>query len=252
MSKNVLLTILLLIAAWTAECGNLKLQQANIFYHNQDYKEAANLYMQMLEDGYKNNAIYYNAGNAFYKSKELGKAHWCFLQAQEQDKGNILIEENLALTRQKAKIGNQQYSHNWLSKVYHTVLNIHTPNRWASYAFVFCLASALIFAARKVFNLHTFFKSIEKLCFAIFVFHLAGIVGLEIHKRYTRQGVVIKSVDLKKLVSKNTKPNKQQLLQGSVVDIIATKNITADSSSTKVITRDGTALWLSSDVLWEL
>lgn len=252
MIRHFVITFFLLTYAFFAQAGNLKLQQANMLYHNQDYKEAAVLYMQMIEDGYKNNAIYYNAGNAYYKSNEYGKAHWCFLQAQEQDKDNILIEENLALTRQKANIGNQKYAHNWLSSVYHSLLNLHSPNRWAMYAYGFCLLSAVVFAARRFFNLHVFVKAFQKIFFLLFIFHLLGVIGLEVHKRLTVQGVLIKNVVLTQEKEDFKSNKKRQLLQGTIVDIVGFKNAGQDSEKTKVVTRDGTALWVSGDAIWQL
>lgn len=60
---------------------NLMFEKANQLYHNKQYTEAAELYNQLLQDGYDNHELYYNLGNAYYKSKDIGMAVWCYEQA---------------------------------------------------------------------------------------------------------------------------------------------------------------------------
>jgi hypothetical protein len=243
--------IFLVCIATSTFAGNLKLQQANMLYHNQVYSESAELYMQMVKDGYKDKAIYYNAGNAFYKSNEMGKAHWCFLKAQEQDKGNILIDENIALTRQKAGIGSLKTQRNLLSAFYHKLLNIHSPNYWAIYAFVFFSLSAFIFSLRKFFNLHSFFMAFQKLCFYLFLFHIFGILGTELHKRYTQQGIILK--DIMKGESKRNKESKAHFLkEGEIVDVL---QIVKDKDGNEIVyikNYSGQNTMINRNLIWNL
>jgi tetratricopeptide (TPR) repeat protein len=41
---------------------------------NEDYREASQLLESLLEDGFKNGAVYYNLGNAYFRAGEYGRA----------------------------------------------------------------------------------------------------------------------------------------------------------------------------------
>ena len=61
--------------------NNIMFEKANQLYHNKNYDSASVLYQQMIQDGYCHPALYYNAGNAYYRTNQIGMAVWCFKKA---------------------------------------------------------------------------------------------------------------------------------------------------------------------------
>ena len=76
--------------------------KANQLYHNKDYDSAARLYQQMLNDGYCSPDLYYNAGNAYYRTNQVGLAIWCYKKAiQIHPEKNYI--DNLALANKRIR-----------------------------------------------------------------------------------------------------------------------------------------------------
>lgn len=74
------------------------LAQANRAYVAEDYATAISLYEQLLADGVRTGAVYFNLGSAHYENDEPGRALAYFLQARQ------LIPRDTALGRYIARI----------------------------------------------------------------------------------------------------------------------------------------------------
>ncbi len=105
--KIALLTIILTIfllgagAAW-AQTGQAELETgevANQLYENGRYAAAAQAYEQLIAQGVKNSAIYYNLGNAYMQQGEIGRAILNYKRAQALAPRDPDIAANLALAR---------------------------------------------------------------------------------------------------------------------------------------------------------
>ncbi len=57
-------------------------KMANEKYKTGKYTDAVRLYENILKKGIKNGYVYYNLGNAYFKTKELGKAILCYERAK--------------------------------------------------------------------------------------------------------------------------------------------------------------------------
>ena len=80
--------------------NHLMTEKANQLYHNQLYKEAAQLYQQLIDDGYQHADLYYNAGNAYYRNGQLGYAIQCYHQSLNLS-WKEHTRQNLQLVQQK-------------------------------------------------------------------------------------------------------------------------------------------------------
>lgn len=77
--------------------------EASKLYRQQHYKEAAAKYQQLIDSGYQVADLYFNAGNAYYKSDQTGMAVYSFEKALNLEPGDEAIEHNLGLANQKVK-----------------------------------------------------------------------------------------------------------------------------------------------------
>jgi len=71
--------------------------QANQFYQEGKYQEALVLYQSLLDAGIQNGKLHFNAGNAYLKCGQVGKAvvHYC--KARKLMPGDPDVTENLAI-----------------------------------------------------------------------------------------------------------------------------------------------------------
>ncbi len=74
MNMSILLYVFLLIAP-KAEIGkaNSDFQKGNEFYQKGDYQQAVEMYETALATGYESAELYYNLGNSYFKSNQIGK-----------------------------------------------------------------------------------------------------------------------------------------------------------------------------------
>jgi tetratricopeptide (TPR) repeat protein len=80
--------------------NHLMTEKANQLYHNRSYAEAAQMYQQLIDEGYHHADLYYNAGNAYYRKGELGRAIQYYRQSLDLS-WNQNTYDNLKLVQQK-------------------------------------------------------------------------------------------------------------------------------------------------------
>lgn len=85
------------------ELPHNKLIQARQAYDQGQYQEAIDLYQELLEEGYDNGELYFNLGNAAYKSGQLGEALAFFRRASSRLPWDKDIEHNINYIRQLVK-----------------------------------------------------------------------------------------------------------------------------------------------------
>ena len=73
--------------------------EANGRYERGEYAEAAQVYEALLDLGYRDAAVYYNLGNAYLESGDLGQAVLNYLRAEELSPRDPDLLANLALAR---------------------------------------------------------------------------------------------------------------------------------------------------------
>ena len=73
--------------------------RANESYERGEYVEAAQQYEALTDRGYSDAAIYFNLGNAYLQSGDLGRAVLSYLRARELSPRDPDVEANLELAR---------------------------------------------------------------------------------------------------------------------------------------------------------
>jgi tetratricopeptide (TPR) repeat protein len=82
-----------------ADADSERFEQANKFYEEGHYAQAAAAYEQLLQQGRVSSAIYFNAGNAWFKASQLGRAIYCYRRAEELAPRDPDIRANLEIVR---------------------------------------------------------------------------------------------------------------------------------------------------------
>jgi len=77
--------------------------QANDAYKDERFDDAIAGYRQLLAAGFRHTEIYYNLGNAYFRTGELGRALAQYDRARRLDPRDPIISENIALVRNRTE-----------------------------------------------------------------------------------------------------------------------------------------------------
>lgn len=105
MKKTAYLILLIFLFGWCAvgaqDTPQQLLNAANNHYKAQNYEQAIEHYENLLQQGYRSEALYYNLGNAYYRQERLGKAILNYERALLLSPNDDEILHNLQLARQQ-------------------------------------------------------------------------------------------------------------------------------------------------------
>ena len=107
--RRIALAVLLALAASLPGAAGWALAQslddagsmtaANAMYEQGLYADSARAYQQLADRGYRDPALYYNLGNAYYKQGDLGRAILNYVRARRLDPSDPDTAANLELAR---------------------------------------------------------------------------------------------------------------------------------------------------------
>src|SRR5208283_5595343 len=99
--KRILLifTLIGLIGTVKALNPQLLINQANNHYVNNEYNDAIVCYHQVLDAGYISAGLYYNLGNAYFKSHNIKNAILYYEKAKLLDPADKDIDTNLEFAK---------------------------------------------------------------------------------------------------------------------------------------------------------
>ena len=92
-----LFIILLITSSGFSELADGLYIEANKALIAENYDDAIVKYESILNDGYDRAELYYNLGNAYYRSEQLGKSIWAYSNALDIAPRNRDVAHNLAI-----------------------------------------------------------------------------------------------------------------------------------------------------------
>lgn len=119
--------------AWDADS---LINRANLLYANEMYEDAARLYQQVKDSGYVAPELYYNLGNAYFKSHDIAHAILNYERALLLDPGNEDAKYNLDLAQTYVTDKIEVLPGFFLVQWYHWFLDRFTPDGWAWIALI--------------------------------------------------------------------------------------------------------------------
>lgn len=121
---------------------------ANKAYNDGNYQEAILQYKSILETGNHSAAIYYNLGNAYYKSNAIGPSVYYFEKALQLSPNDKDILNNLDFARNMTIDAIEPLPKTQLSKFVGKITGRFTYNQWAWIAVIcgfLCVISFLLY-----------------------------------------------------------------------------------------------------------
>ena len=134
MKRTIYFTLACTVLSFNSMGNHIMLDKANECYHNQNYKQAAVWYQQLIDEGYENAALYYNAGNAYFRDNQLGLAIKNY-RLSLREKSNSITYDNLNVARKA--VANPIPASNSTMHVVRTWLDTIHINTWTASSILF-------------------------------------------------------------------------------------------------------------------
>lgn len=145
--------LLLALMAWLpSDAGAITKANADSAYARQQYQQAIKDYEELLHDGVSAE-LYYNLGNAYYRTDNITRAVLNYERALLLSPGDSDIRFNLQMARSKTIDKITPESEMFFVTWYHALVNIMSVDGWArtalvSFALAIVLALAYLFSTR--------------------------------------------------------------------------------------------------------
>ena len=145
--------LLLCLGGMRAQSATELFERGNEAYRNEDFEQAIQHYQQILEDKQVTNAaLYFNLGNAYFKTGQLAEAILHYEKAAQLNPRDEEIRQNLSIARQKTVDQFETMPQPLLRAAYLFLIQLFKPDVWAKLAVImaalFFIASAGYFFTR--------------------------------------------------------------------------------------------------------
>ena len=169
-------------------------EEANDAYANKEFLKAAELYQQIVDKGMVSFDLYYNLGNAYYRSDEVGPSVLYYEKALKIDPSNEDAIFNLKVANLKVADRVEPLQDAFFFRFVNELLLKRSPNGWAHWALALLWVS-LVFAIGFLFVNGLMVK---RLLFAISFLLFVGFVGLTLvsfrqmnFEQSTKEGIIM-------------------------------------------------------------
>jgi tetratricopeptide (TPR) repeat protein len=105
-------------------------EEANKAYMAKDYKSAINLYEEILRNDYESTALYYNLGNAYYRTGSIGYAILYYEKALKLSPNDEDVKHNLLLANLRTVDRIDTLPEFFIFKWWEGILNFFTLKEW--------------------------------------------------------------------------------------------------------------------------
>jgi len=119
------------------------IQQANEAYQANQFENAIALYAKVIDFQYESAVLYYNLGNAYFKSGDNARALLWLERAHRLDPNNEDIIHNISFVQQKLIDKIEHLPELFIVKLWNNTSSFLTGNQWAILSIVACSLFAL-------------------------------------------------------------------------------------------------------------
>ena len=99
---NFLILLFIFVNSVFANQAESLMNEANQLYQSKEYEEAIVKYNSIIESDYESAALYYNLGNSYYRSAQVGLAILNFERGLKLDPSNEDLLHNLAIVKARS------------------------------------------------------------------------------------------------------------------------------------------------------
>ncbi len=162
-------------------------EEANKAYEKGHYAEAAAAYQNLLDHGSVSSAVYFNAGNAWFKAGKIGRAIFCYRHAEELAPRDPDIRANLQIARTQAGANTDALPGNrwtrWIGRL--------TVNEWTVAASISFACFFLVLMARQLSPRFCNSSSGLTVALGIVSVWFLSCLGLSINQRWGEESSIV-------------------------------------------------------------
>jgi tetratricopeptide (TPR) repeat protein len=153
MNKIIIILCFLLIvpAALFGFDSNNKFKEANNLYNSGKYKDAAQIYEELLNNGYRESIVYYNLGNAYFRLNKIPHSILNYERARILDPLDDGIVFNLKLANLKIIDKFEPIPKLFFIEWYETFIDYTNSNTWAFLFLIFFCFTFLLLSGFALF-----------------------------------------------------------------------------------------------------
>jgi tetratricopeptide (TPR) repeat protein len=253
MIKRIIYLLLLIVSpllAFSNDDAAALFKKGNEQYAKAQYKEAITSYQKLVDGGYQSTAVYFNLGNAYYKTDDIAPALLYYEKAHKLSPGDEDIRVNIQLANLKTSDKLEETPEFFITKWWHAFILGASLSTLAVMSVLFFLAGSLVFILYRFTNS----VSIKKISFytaiLLLFFGLATIFVAARQADYFeshRQAIVFSSSVTIKSAPSNTSKNLFVLHDGTKVEILQHSN-----DWVKIRLSNGNEGWISATDVKEI
>ena len=222
-------------------------ENANLCYINAEYDEAVQAYEAIADTGYLSGKLFYNLGNAYFKSGNIAKAILNYHKAIILSPFDKDARYNLSVANSFVKDRIDAVPEFFLSSWFRSLRSLFNANGWAVISIVLLavsLGAFLIFIIvdPKSWRKCGFFTGIT--CFVLFIFTVVFAAIDKHNLKHPSQAVVMQQVVAVKSSPDPAGSDLFVLHEGTCVKIVSSYD-----SWTEILIPDGNKGWLNSDAV---
>ncbi len=131
MMKRLFYTILAILFTATVFAQGDLLQEANEHYTKDEFKQAIDVYNQILKTNMESPEVYFNLGNSYYKTGQYTLAILYYERAKLLSPDDEDITFNLLVANQKVVDSIQELPGIFIVRWWNSVINSQTTDTWA-------------------------------------------------------------------------------------------------------------------------
>lgn len=251
--KKAIYIILLIFPLFSATARSV-VEKADSAYTAEDYPLAVNLYRQAIANAGVSSTLYYNLGNAQYRTNDLSGAILSYNRALRLDPTNEDAKANLDFVNEKI-IDKQVDEQSLTQKIAGNIVCFTTADNWAiltliCFAAMLCAIGGYLFLTGVGMRKLSFFAAIFFMAMTI----LGAIISYNAAKRVkAHSDAIITAPSVQLSTSPRTPQNKSEeavlLHEGTKIRILDSVRISTDSISPKwyeVEFRQGQRAWINA------
>ena len=193
--RRIILSVMVLILSATGvgRASDVKtaFEEGNAFYEQRDFESAIRVYESIVHGGAESATLYYNLGNAYFKSGDIGHAVLNYLRAQRLNPSDEDIVHNLEFARRLTRVDMEGVQLNPITSFIESVVDSYRLKLLAWLSSVLFVLFMLALVVRYGIGLRLTALRIGTMVLAVLLVGSAGLTTFKYRIDYLTSRVVI-------------------------------------------------------------
>jgi len=170
--------IFILLPAMAQNSQFAVIEKANQAYNDGAFTEAVDLYHSVIDSGYMSASLYYNLGNAYFKSKDIPSSILYYEKALKLDPKDEQIRFNLNIANSQITDKIEEVPEMFYIRWWKALTGLFGPNIWARIAIVLfiimlCMATIFVITRNMTVRRFSFWAGSAMIILLVISFYIA-------------------------------------------------------------------------------